>query len=57
MADIKCNCFVLIDGAEPVPVESLNQEQISHCKRIWSERLSRMSSAYFSNRPEEYATL
>lgn len=57
MADIKCTCFVIIDGADPVPVESLNREQKERCNRIWSERLSRVSSTYFSNHPEEYAAI
>lgn len=57
MADIKCTCFVIMGGAEPVPIESLSQEQKEHCKRIWSDRLSRVSSAYFSSHPEEYAAI
>ena len=57
MAELKCICYISIDGAEPVPVESISQEQKARCKRIWAERLSRMSSAYFSNHPEEYAAL
>lgn len=57
MPDIKCTCYVMIDGAEPVPIESLSQEQKEHCKRIWSDRLSRVSSAYFSSHPEEYAAI
>ncbi len=57
MADIKCTCYIMLDGAEAVPIESLTQEQQERCRRVWSERLSRVSSAYFSNHPEEYAAI
>lgn len=57
MPEIKCTCYVMMDGAEPVPIESLTQEQKEYCKRVWTERLSRVSSAYFSNHPEEYAVI
>ncbi len=57
MPEIKCTCYVMMDGAEPVPIESLTQEQKEYCKRVWADRLSRVSSAYFSNHPEEYAVI
>lgn len=57
MATLKCTCYISLDGAEPVPIESLTREQKEHCKRVWSERLSRVSSAYYSNHPEEYAAI
>lgn len=57
MAELKCTCYVIMGGAEPVPIESLTQEQKERCKRVWEERLSRCSSAYFSSHPKEFATI
>lgn len=57
MAALKCTCYISIDGAEPIPFDSLTQAQKDRCKSTWSERLSRVSSAYFSNHPEEFAAL
>ncbi len=57
MAALKCTCYISIDGAAPVLFDSLTQAQKDRCKSVWSEKLSRVSSAYFSNHPEEFAAL
>lgn len=55
MAELRCRCFISIDGAAPVPFQSLTQEQAEKCKKIMSERLSKTCSTYFTNHPDEYA--
>lgn len=57
MATLKCTCYISIDDAEPVEFGELTEEQTQRCKKIWAERLSRVSSAYFTNHPQEYAAL
>lgn len=57
MAALKCTCYISIDGSEPVEFNTLSEEQIQKCKKVWADRLSSVSSAYFTNHPQEYATL
>ena len=46
-------CFIEINGAPPVPFDSLSAEEKARVMEIWSERLSKTMSAYYSNHPEE----
>ena len=57
MATLKCTCYISMDGEEPVPWDTLTDEQTQRCKKVWAERLTRVSSAYFTNHPQEYAGL
>ena len=45
-------CFIEINGAPPVPFDSLSAEEKARVMEIWSERLSKTMSAYYSNQPE-----
>ncbi len=55
--ELTCACYISIDGADPVPVESLNAEQIVEYSGNASERLSRNMSAYYSTHMGEYIKL
>ena len=57
MAALKCDCYISIDGAAPVLFDSLSKAQKDRCKRVWSEKLSSVASAYYNNHPEERAAL
>ena len=46
--------MVSIDGAEPIPWESMTPQQEADVRRRMSERLSRSMSDYYSIHPEEY---
>ena len=46
--------MVSIDGAEPIPWESMTPEQEADVHRRMRERLSRTMSDYYSLHPEEY---
>lgn len=50
--ELTYRCFIEIDGAEPVPMESLSSEEKSRVMGIWSERLSKTMSAWYSQHPE-----
>lgn len=50
-------CFIEINGAAPVPFDSLSAEEKARVMDIWSERLSRTMSAYYTNHPEEYSKI
>ena len=50
-------CFIEINGAAPVPFDSLSAEEKAGAMKIWSERLSRTMSAYYTNHPEEYSKI
>lgn len=52
--EITGRCFIEIDGAEAVPFDSLSAEEKERVFAIWSERLSKTMSAYYTNHPEEY---
>ena len=43
--------------AEPVPLESLTEEQMQQVRERWRQRLSENMSRYYSLHPEEYAKL
>lgn len=55
--DITGRCFIEIDGAAPVPFDSLSSEEKERVFAIWSERLSKTMSDYYSNHPEEYSRI
>lgn len=46
--------MISIDGAEPIPWESMTPRQEADVRRRMSERLSRSMSDYYSLYPEEY---
>ena len=50
-------CFIEINGAPPVPFDSLSAEEKAKVMEIWSERLSKTMSAYYTNHPEEYSKI
>ena len=50
--ELTYRCFIEIDGAEPVPMESLSSEEKSRVMGIWSERLTKSMSAWYSQHPE-----
>lgn len=50
-------CFIEINGAPAVPFDSLSAEEKARVMDIWSERLSRTMSAYYTNHPEEYSKI
>ena len=50
-------CFIEINGAAPVPFDSLSAEEKERVMATWSERLSRTMSAYYTNHPEEYSKI
>lgn len=52
---LTASCYISIDGADPVPWNSLTQEEKENVKVIWSERLSRHMSAYYAQHMDEYA--
>ena len=50
-------CFVLMPGRGPVPVEELTQEERAQWLANMRRRLSENLSDYFTQHPEEYAKL
>lgn len=54
MAKITVRCFIEVDGAAPVPWESLSAAELERVRAKMSERLGRSVSAYYSQHPEEY---
>ena len=50
-------CFIEINGAPPVPFDSRSAEENAIVMEIWSERLSKTMSAYYTNHPEEYSKI
>lgn len=50
--ELKFRCFIEIDGADAVPMESLSAEEKERAMGIWRERLSRNMSAWYSQHPE-----
>lgn len=54
---LKYRCLIEIDGQEPVELDSLSSEEKERVRGIWSARLSRNMSAYYSQHPEEYGKL
>lgn len=46
--------YISIDGAEPIPWESMTPQQEAYVRRRMSENLSRTMSEYFSLHPDEY---
>lgn len=55
--ELTYRCFIEIDGKEPVPIDSLSSEEKERVMGIWSDRLGRNMSAWYSQHPEEYARL
>lgn len=53
-SEFQYRCMVSIDGAEPIPWESMTPEQESSVRHCMRERLSRTMSDYYSLHPEEY---
>lgn len=51
-SELKFRCFIEIDGADAVPMESLTPQEKERVMGIWSERLSRNMSAWYSQHPE-----
>lgn len=54
MKELTYSCFISVDGAEPVPLESLNEDELREAEKKMSDRLSRNLSAYYSQHPEAY---
>lgn len=50
-------CYISIDGADPVPLESLTEEQRQRWQDGMRERLQRTFNEYYAQHPEEYAAL
>lgn len=50
---IKVRGFISIEGAPPVPMESLTKEQVARVQQVWKQRLSKNMSAYYTQHPEE----
>lgn len=48
---------ISINGAEPVPMDTLSAEEKAHCLEKMSERLSANMSAYYTQHPEEFERL
>lgn len=55
--DLTWSCYISIGEAEAKPIEELSEEEMNHCKEVWSERLSNTLNLYFANHPEEYEKL
>ena len=53
-SEFQYRCMVSIDGAVPIPWESMTPEQEADVHRRMRERLSRTMSDYYSLHPEEY---
>ena len=52
--EITFSAYITIDGAEPVPWESLSEKEIEDVKKQMSKNLSERMSAYFTAHPEQY---
>lgn len=46
--------YISIDGAPPVPMDSLTEEQKEYCARKMAQNIGRTLSRYFTQHPEEY---
>ena len=46
--------YISIDGAEPIPLESMTPEQEAHVRSRMCENLSHTMSEYYSLHPDEY---
>ena len=46
--------YISIDGAEPVLMDSLTDEQKEYCEKKMLDRLSRNMSDYYSNHMDEF---
>lgn len=55
--ELKFECYISIDGAEPVPLESLTAEEKAYASQKMTDRLSENMSRYYSAHPEQYARL
>ena len=55
--DLTWSCYISIGEAEPIPIEDLSEEEMNHCKEVWSERLSKTLNLYYATHPEEYDLL
>ena len=55
---LTCECYIsMSEDAEPVPFETLTQEQRAQVFESWSKRLSANLSCYYRQHPEEFEKL
>ncbi len=52
--ELTWSCMVSIGDAEPVPLESLTEEQLEYCRRVWTERFAKSINDHYQQHPEEY---
>ena len=54
---ITFRCFIEIDGAEPVPLESVPEEKMQEIREGWSKRIGETLSRYYTQHPDEFENL
>ena len=52
--ELTWSCMVSLNGADPVPLESLSPEQLEYCRKVWGERMGQAINEHYRNHPEEY---
>ena len=52
--DIKVRCFISIDGAPEVPLESLTPEQREEAGRAMARNMAKAAEEWYNRHPEEW---
>lgn len=55
--EYKAKCYIQLDEGDPVPIETLSEEEKEVVFAKMSKRLSRVMSRYYGQHPEEFENL